>query len=132
MYFRCSKKLSLIIQPFIPHLSEEIWKQFAELGWLALPFEEKDGGFGGNLIDLMIIMKSFGEGLVVEPYMSTAIISGGILSLCPNSEIKSQLIKDIIEGKILVSFAFSEPNSRFNTSDIKVSAELDGRINHAE
>jgi len=103
--------------------SEEIWKQFAELGWLALPFEEKDGGFGGNLIDLMIIMKSFGEGLVVEPYMSTAIISGGILSLCPNSEIRSQLIKDIIEGKILVSFAFSEPNSRFNTSDIKVSAE---------
>ena len=26
------KKLSLIIQPFIPHLSEEIWKQFGEKG----------------------------------------------------------------------------------------------------
>ena len=28
-----------------------IWKQFAELGWLGLPFAEKDGGFGGDFMD---------------------------------------------------------------------------------
>jgi len=103
--------------------NEEIWKQFSELGWLALPFKEEDGGFGGNLIDLMIIMKSFGEGLVVEPYISTVVLSGSVLTFCPNSNIRSQLIKDIIEGKIRVSFAFSEPNSRFNTSDVSTNAE---------
>ncbi len=103
--------------------SEKIWKQFSELGWLALPFKEEDGGFGGNLIDLMIIMKSFGEGLIVDPYVSTVVLSGTILTLCPNSEIRSQLIRDIIQGKIRVSFAFSEPNSRFNTTDVTVSAE---------
>ena len=26
--------------------SEDIWKQFSQLGWLALPFKEEDGGFG--------------------------------------------------------------------------------------
>ena len=95
--------------------NEEIWQQFCELGWLALPFKEKDGGFGGDLIDLKIIMKSFGNGLVVEPYMSTVVLSGSVLSFCPNSNIRSQLIKDIIEGNIQVAFAFSEVNSRFNT-----------------
>jgi len=103
--------------------SEDIWKQFSELGWLALPFKEEDGGFGGDLVDLMIIMKSFGEGLVVEPYISTVILSGSILTFCPSSIIRSQLIKEIIDGKIRVSFAFSEPNSRFNTSDVSTNAK---------
>jgi alkylation response protein AidB-like acyl-CoA dehydrogenase len=103
--------------------NEEIWQQFCELGWLALPFKEEDGGFGGDLIDLKIIMKSFGNGLVVEPYMSTVVLSGSVLSFCPNSNIRSQLIKDIIEGNIQVAFAFSEVNSRFNTSDVSTRAE---------
>ena len=98
--------------------SENIWKQFAELGWLALPFKEEDGGFGGDLIDLMIIMKAFGKGLVVEPYISSVVLSGGLLSLCPNSDLRSNLIKEIIEGQSLISFAFSEPNSRFNFFDV--------------
>ena len=50
---------------------DTIWKQFAELGWLGLPFLEKDGGFGGDFMDLHILMESFGKGLVIEPYIST-------------------------------------------------------------
>jgi len=30
--------------------SREIWKQFAELGWLALPIAESHGGLGGSAI----------------------------------------------------------------------------------
>ena len=39
--------------------SEDIWKQFSELGWLALPFKEEDGGFGGDVIitDIAIIIE---------------------------------------------------------------------------
>ena len=60
----------------------------------------------------MIVMKAFGKGLVVEPYISV-VLSGGLLSLCPNSEIRSKLIKEIIEGQSLISFAFSEPQFSF-------------------
>ena len=56
--------------------NEAIWKTFSELGWLSLTFTEEDGGFGGDLIDLMILMKAFGKGLVIEPYISTVILSG--------------------------------------------------------
>ena len=103
--------------------SEDIWKQFSQLGWLALPFKEEDGGFGDDLINLMIIMKSFGNGLIVEPFISTAVLSGSLLSFCPKSDIRSELIKKIINGDILVSFAFSEPNSRFNIADVSSNAE---------
>jgi len=105
---------------------KKIWQQFSELGWLALPFKEEDGGFGGELIDLMIIMKSFGRGLVIEPYISSIILSGSLISFCPTSELRSYLIKNLIEGKEKACFAFSEPTSRFNIADISTSAKNKG------
>ena len=105
--------------------NEAIWKTFSELGWLSLTFTEEDGGFGGDLINLMILMKAFGRGLVIEPYISTVILSGGILSLCPKSLIRDSIIEKIISGDSKVSFAFSEPTSRFNISDITTVATLD-------
>ena len=45
--------------------SRENWASFAELGWLALPFSEESGGFGGTAVETMILMEEFGKGLVV-------------------------------------------------------------------
>jgi len=104
---------------------DKIWQQFAELGWLGLPFLEKDGGFGGDSMDLNILMESFGKGLVVEPYISTVILSGSILSLCPEGEIRNKIISNIICGKNKVSFAFAEPASRYNLKDVSTTAEVD-------
>ena len=43
--------------------SAAIWKQFAELGWLALPIAEAHGGIGGGAIEVGILMEAFGRGL---------------------------------------------------------------------
>jgi len=47
--------------------SAGLWKQFAELGWLALPIAEEHGGLGGSAIEIGILMEAFGRGLVAEP-----------------------------------------------------------------
>ena len=62
---------------------EKTWQTFSDLGWLALPFPEKVGGYGGGLVELMILMKNFGRGLVIEPYMSSIVLSGNVLSFSP-------------------------------------------------
>ena len=54
--------------------SADIWKQFADLGWLALPIAEAYGGLGGGAIEIGILMEAFGRGLVSEPYLSTVVI----------------------------------------------------------
>ena len=100
------------------------WKYFSELGWLSLPFSEEDGGFGGNLVDIMLLMRSFGRGLVIEPFISTVIMSGSILSGCPKGLIRNNIIEKIISGNAKVSFAHAEPNSRYNLSDITTTATL--------
>ena len=59
--------------------SSDFWKSMAELGWLGLPFDESDGGFGGNQIDVLVIMEQFGKGLVLEPYLASVVMGGGAL-----------------------------------------------------
>ena len=60
--------------------SAAIWKQFAELGWLALPIPEVYGGLGGGAIEIGILMEAFGCGLVAEPYLSTAVIGASLIA----------------------------------------------------
>ena len=56
--------------------SDEVWAALAEMGLLGVPFDADYGGFGGSAIDAMVIMEAIGEGLVVEPYLTTVGLGG--------------------------------------------------------
>ena len=56
--------------------SDGHWKLFAELGWLMVPFSEEQGGLGGSAVDLIVVMEEFGKGMVVEPFIATAVNGG--------------------------------------------------------
>ena len=101
--------------------SRDNWANFAELGWLALPFSESSGGFGGTSIETMIIMEEFGKGLVVEPYVSTVIMAGSVIEAAGNSKHIEGALADIMAGKKLASIAYVEPQARFNLADVSVS-----------
>ena len=72
---------------------EENWKQFAELGLLGVPFEEQYGGLGGKPTDLMRVMEQFGKGLVVEPYLPSVILAGGLISKLGTETQKNEIIQ---------------------------------------
>ena len=105
---------------------EENWKQFAELGLLSVPFDQTYGGLGGQATDVMIVMEQFGKGLVVEPYMPSIILAGGLISKLGSDNQKETIIPEIISGKQRYVFAYAEPQSRFDLFDVKCSASLDG------
>ncbi|WP_444888677.1 acyl-CoA dehydrogenase family protein [Microbulbifer sp. JMSA008] len=102
--------------------SEDNWKLFAELGWLMVPFNAEDGGLGGSAVDLMVVMEEFGRGLVVEPFLASAVLSGGLIASGANEAQKRELISLLMEGQLQLAFAFAEPQSRFNLSDIATKA----------
>ena len=78
--------------------SRDNWKQFAELGWLAVPFSEEDGGFGGGPIELMLMMEQIGRGLIVEPYLPSVVLAGGFLKRAGSAAQKEQYLAAIIDG----------------------------------
>ena len=98
-------------------ISRDVWGTFAELGWLTVPFSEEDGGFGGSAVDLIIVMEEFGKGMVVEPFIVTAVLSGSLISALGTEEQKEEMLPAIMEGRLQLACANSESGSRYNLSN---------------
>jgi alkylation response protein AidB-like acyl-CoA dehydrogenase len=106
--------------------SADLWKQFAELGWLALPIAEAHGGLGGGAIEIGILMEAFGRGLVSEPYLSTVVIGAALISECGTDAQKQALLPKIADGSLCLAFAHSERQARFDLADVRTTAKPDG------
>lgn len=110
-----------------PHgFSAEHWQQFAELGWLSIPFAEEHGGFGGGPVDTMVIMQEFGRGLVAEPYLATVLLFGGLLQAAASEAVQGETVPTIIAGELQGAFAYLERQSRYALNDITTRAEQSG------
>jgi alkylation response protein AidB-like acyl-CoA dehydrogenase len=103
--------------------STKIWKQFAELGWLAMPIAEDHGGLGGGAIEIGILMEAFGRGLVSEPYLSTVVIGASLISECGTEAQKQALLPNIADGSLVLAFAHSERQARFDLADVRTTAK---------
>ncbi len=106
--------------------SRDNWRTFAELGWLSIPFAEEHGGFGGDAVDIMVVMEQLGKGLVVEPYFATVLLFGGLLQRAGSAEQQAAIIPQIIEGNCQGAFAYLERQSRYELADVKTTATADG------
>jgi alkylation response protein AidB-like acyl-CoA dehydrogenase len=106
--------------------SREYWQQFADLGWLALPFSEADGGIGGSPADIMVMMEEFGRGLVVEPFIPTVIMLGAAISEFGTDRQRQDIIPGIIDGSLIGTFAYAEQQAQHDNFDIKTTAIQDG------
>ena len=104
--------------------NEENWKTFGSLGWLGMPFSEDDGGYNGGPVDVMVIMENLGKGLIVEPYVPSILLSGKILADLGSDTQKSNYLHPMISGEKIISFAYIEPQSRFNLSDCLTKATV--------
>ena len=109
-----------------PGYSKDYWGSMAELGWLGLPFNEEDGGFGGNQIDTLVIMEQFGKGLVLEPFLANVVLGGGAIQMGGSEELKKEILPSLIEGTKQVTLAYAEQQSRFDLEDVATSARLEG------
>jgi alkylation response protein AidB-like acyl-CoA dehydrogenase len=107
-------------------LSPDNWKLFAELGWLSIPFAEEHGGFGGNIVDLSVVMEELGKGLVVEPYFPTVVLFGGLIARAGNEAQRAEWLPRVIGGDVLGGFAYVERQSRVSQHDCLTTATRSG------
>ena len=104
------------------------WRQFADLGILALPFPEEFGGItaaGGNAVDTMLVMEMFGRGLVLEPYLASVILAGGLIRDAASQAQKEALLPAIAGGELLMALAHYEAQGRYEPSHVATTAKAD-------
>ncbi|MGH8853163.1 MAG: acyl-CoA dehydrogenase family protein [Telluria sp.] len=103
--------------------SNEAWATLAELGMTALPVPEEQGGFDGSAVDLFVVMRELGRGLVVEPYFAT-VLGAHFLKL---GGAHGELLAQVATGELKLACALGERQSRHDLRDILTRAESAGR-----
>ena len=101
------------------------WALFADQGWLSMPFSEASGGFGFGAIELSVLFEEFGKALVIEPYLSTVVLSGTLLDKSSYAN-KVEVIEGICAGTSHVSLAYSETAKSYDYLSPQTTLSDDG------
>lgn len=106
--------------------SPEIWAEFAQLGWLGLPFALEDGGSGGGPVELGILMETFGKHLVVEPYLATVVLGGGLIAALGSAAERRAMLPDLIAGNCRLAFAHEDAGTPTQARRVPAGYVLQG------
>jgi len=106
--------------------SREHWNQLAEIGLMALPVAEADGGLGGSGVDTMLVMEELGRGLLLEPYLGCAIIPAALIRAAGGDAQRAALSEGLASGETLYAFAHTEPGQRYERDGATLSAASQG------
>ncbi|MFT5209797.1 MAG: alkylation response protein AidB-like acyl-CoA dehydrogenase [Flavobacterium sp.] len=104
-----------------PGFSQDYWNKMSELGWLALPFSEEQGGLGGDQLDTMVLMEQFGKGLVLEPYLASVILGGGAMKRSATESQCAAWLEGVIDGSKQLALAYAEPESGYEPENVALA-----------
>jgi alkylation response protein AidB-like acyl-CoA dehydrogenase len=102
--------------------SREVWQGLADIGLLALNVPEEHGGMGGNAIDTMLVMNAMGEGLVLEPYLASAVLATHALTLLGDEKQRGAMLPALAAGETIAVLAHDEPGTRFDRMAVATTA----------
>ncbi len=102
-----------------------VWRAFADdLGILGATLPEEVGGSGGGPVEAMLIAEQLGRALVVEPYVDTVVLGGGVLRRLPGT---TSVLEGIVAGSARIAPALLEPSSGHTASSVVTTARrVDG------
>jgi alkylation response protein AidB-like acyl-CoA dehydrogenase len=106
--------------------SEKVWASVAEMGLLGLPFPAEHDGFGGSAVDVMIVMETVGEALIVEPYLATVGLGGQFVLRGGSPAQQKRLLPAIAQGECKMAFAHTEPGARYDLRYVGLRARRNG------
>ncbi|QOV99087.1 acyl-CoA dehydrogenase family protein [Rhodococcus pyridinivorans] len=104
----------------------EVWRAFAEdLGILGATLPEEVGGMGGGPVELMVVSEALGHALVIEPYVDTVVLGGGLLGRAGVDRARS-VLEAIAVGEAVTAFAATEATSGYVFHDVSTTARREG------
>ncbi len=106
--------------------SREIWAGLAELGLLGLQVPEEHGGIGAGAIETLLTMTAFGRGLLVEPFLPSAILSTVLIRELGSSTQQENHLPKMAAGELIAVPAHGEPTARYELAHVSTSASRDG------
>ena len=105
-------------------ISDEIWKNMADMGWLGLMIPEIYGGSGFNFDDMSILLEEMGKVALSGPFFSTSVIGAQTLLLSGDESQKKEFLPKIASGNLKFSLAFNEKTGSFEESEVSTTTSI--------
>ncbi len=106
--------------------SREVWAKLAELGLLGVLVPEEHGGLGFGAIETLLAMNGIGRGLLLEPYLPSAILATVLLRELGSASQKETLLPQLAAGELIAVPAHGEAEARYDLQRVATSAKRDG------
>lgn len=103
----------------------ELWREMAELGWMALVFPKKCGGFDLSFLELSVLLEEMGRACVPGPFFSTVVLGGLVILDIGNEKQKHEYLPKIARGETIITLALAETGDICDASSVKVRAFID-------
>ncbi|MDT3440061.1 acyl-CoA dehydrogenase family protein [Pseudofrankia sp. BMG5.37] len=102
----------------------ELWKAFAEQGWLAVLVPEENDGMGLGLLDAQVLARAFGAGAVPGPWLPT-VLAGEAVRLAGSPAQRAAVLGPLAAGELVATVALRAPGGSFDQSGVGVTADID-------
>ncbi len=88
--------------------SREVWQALADLGVLALAIDEAHGGLGHGPQETGLVMNAFGAGLLLEPYLASAVIAPALIRRAASADFQERWLPAIAGGESVLVLAHAD------------------------
>ncbi len=106
--------------------SPAMWQRLAGLGLTALPVPESEGGLGGGVADLALVMETLGRFLVLEPYLASAVLGTHAVSRGGSAAQRQALLPSVADGTRRLAWAHDEYAGRHLPLWVETQARRSG------
>ena len=108
--------------------SRDLWKQMADLGWMALPFPEDFGGLGQSFLDLVLLLGELGRAVAPVPFLSSVAQAGQVILRHGSPEQRTRWMPAIASGERVATLAVAEAAGSYSEAGIGTRASSDGSL----
>jgi hypothetical protein len=91
-----------------PNYSRTAWKDYADMGWLAMPLPADDGGFDSAPQAIGALMEYAGASLALEPLLASVVLCGRALAVCGDLPASHERLQALATGSAIGAFAHAE------------------------
>ncbi len=95
------------------------WRDYVEMGLLALPFPAEIGGYGGGPEAVMLVMEAYGRTLGTAPYLQSVLLAGSVLEGARAHDV----LAEMLGGRSVMALCLHEPRSRYRWDLPAMTAE---------
>lgn len=103
-----------------------LWEQLASLDLIGLLLPEAHGGAGMTALEGVVLYEELGRALAPTPHFVSAVLCGGALVRAGTDEQRERLLPSVVDGSVVLTPAWLEPDGGFGLGGIATTARFDG------